>query len=154
MNNSWTFTHRYSPGPTPSYQAQPIELWWWLDGDSITDDYTADEISADKLFYDWLQRPSIKDAEDLNIAWMVHPVSEEIPFIGAEEDFLSFYTWPRHSETEEQLKWTQLPVRDKAWNVERGDKGGFIQEHTGWKPSPFQRTLHLPTLLKAIGYTR
>ena len=154
MNNSWTFTHKLQPGPTPSYVGKPLEFWWWLDGDSITDDYMPDEISAKDLFEEWLKRPSIKDAEDLNINWMVHPVSEEVPFIGADEDFLSFYTWPVHSETGERLKWTQVPVQDKGWSADRDDKGGFIQELTGWKPSPLQQTLHLPTLLKAIGYIR
>lgn len=130
-----------------------MELWWWLDADSITDDYSNDEITSDELFAMWLRRPSIKDAENLNVNWWVHPVTEEIPFIGEDEDFLSFYTWPVHSETGERLKWTQLPVQDKSW-TRNGDKGGFIQDYTGWKPSPFQRTLHLPTLLKAIGHAR
>lgn len=154
MNNSWTFTHKLQPGPTPSYVGKPLEFTWWLDGDSISEDYTPDEISAKDLFEVWLDRSSIKDAEDLEIHWMVLPVGEEIPFIDDPEDFLATYTWPEHSETGQRLKWTQVPVQDKGWSADKRDSGGFIQEFTGWKPSPFQRTLHLPTLLQAIDYTR
>lgn len=153
MKNSWTFTHKLPPTPTSSYEREPLELLWWLDGDSITDEYTPGEISAQDLFKEWLEHPAIKNSQDLRIDWMVLPVDEGVPFIGEDEDFLSFYTWPVHSETGERLKWTQLPVQDKGWSVDRHDKGGFIQEFTGWKPSPLQRTLHLPTLLSAIGGT-
>jgi hypothetical protein len=39
------------------------------------------------------------------------------------------------------------------WHAEpdvRADKGGFIQEHTGWKPSPLQPVVYVPALRDAI----
>lgn len=66
------------------------------------------------------------------------------------EDFLKTCSWPRHAETREPLNWLTLPVWDKLWNAERGDKGGFIQQATVWKPSPLQPAAHLPGLLAAV----
>ena len=68
-----------------------------------------------------------------------------------DENFLSFYGWPAHSATGEQLNWLTLPVLDKRWNAKRADKGGFIQEATGWKPSILQPFVYLPGLAKASG---
>jgi len=39
-----------------------------------------------------------------------------------------------------------LPIADMSWNDERADKGGFIQEATGWKPAILQPYLYLPAL--------
>ena len=55
-----------------------------------------------------------------------------------QEDFLDFFSPPIRCDTGEPLRWIDLPVRDRAWSLERNDKGGFIQEATGWKPSIFQ----------------
>jgi hypothetical protein len=57
-----------------------------------------------------------------------------------------------HSETGARLNWLTLPVVDKGWNEAQNDKGGFIQEATGWKPSALQRTVNMPTLLSACGW--
>jgi hypothetical protein len=67
-----------------------------------------------------------------------------------EEDFLTFYSWPEDTKTRALLNWLTLPVVDKRWNNQRGDKGGFIQEATGWKPSILQPFVYLPTLLEAV----
>jgi hypothetical protein len=53
-------------------------------------------------------------------------------------DFLTRFTWPVNTATSEPLNWLKLPVIDKHWNAERTDKGGFIQEATGWKPAILQ----------------
>jgi len=37
------------------------------------------------------------------------------------------------------------------WNARRGDKGGFIQEATGWKPSILQPFVSVETLAEASG---
>ncbi|NDK32438.1 hypothetical protein FH975_11780 [Nesterenkonia sp. Hz 6-5] len=142
-------TSKLSGGPNQEKVA--LELSWELKGDPISDDYTSSEISAERLFAKWLRKPDIENAQNLRIDWVVLPVGEDAPFRGEDEDFLSFYTWPVHSETGERLNWTQVPVQDKGWSAECQDKGGFIQEFPGWKPSPLQRNLHLPTLLSAIG---
>ncbi|WP_328491313.1 hypothetical protein OHS59_44295 [Streptomyces sp. NBC_00414] len=34
------------------------------------------------------------------------------------------------------LLWLRSTVLDRGWNNSTADKGGFIQEATGWKPSP------------------
>lgn len=151
MKNSWNFSslvHGFDGARTE----QSLELGWYLNWDSISDDYTTDEITASKLFSMWLGK--IGDVEDLPIRWIVWGVSEGAPFVSDDddEDFLTYYTWPEHSESGERLNWLTLPVQDKAWNALRGDKGGFIQEVTGWKPSALQRNVHLPTLLRASGW--
>ena len=57
--------------------------------------------------------------------------------------------WPVDAETGDELDWLALPVVDKLWNSKRGDKGGFIQEATGWKPSILQPHVFLPALIDA-----
>ena len=64
------------------------------------------------------------------------------------EDFLSYYSWPVNSKTGERLNWLTLPVIDKRWVGKHGEKGGFIQEATGWKPAVLQPFVYLPSLLK------
>ena len=51
----------------------------------------------------------------------------------------------------ERLNWLLLPVEDKLWNAKQANKGGFIQEATGWKPSILQPFVYLPALLKGTG---
>ncbi|MFD7964254.1 hypothetical protein ACFV5J_25980 [Streptomyces zaomyceticus] len=65
------------------------------------------------------------------------------------EDFLTFYTWPVHAETRERINWVRVPVRDRLWHGSRADKGGFIQELTGWKPSPFEPLFHVDVIAGA-----
>lgn len=95
----------------------------------------------------------------MSVWWFVQGpgTSEHAPFLRHPQfpdapDFLSEFTWPTNSQTGERLRWARLPVVDKLWNSERGDKGGFIQEATGWKPGPFQTTLHWPLLLWLSGF--
>ncbi|NER28870.1 MAG: hypothetical protein F6J89_14840 [Symploca sp. SIO1C4] len=61
-------------------------------------------------------------------------------------DFLNYFTSPVHFKTGEPLNWLSLPVVDKLWNNQRADKGGFIQEATGWKPSILQPFVYLRAL--------
>ncbi|MFJ5547010.1 hypothetical protein [Streptomyces sp. NPDC093225] len=65
--------------------------------------------------------------------------------------FLSYYTHPVNAETGEPLNWLRLPVLDLSWNSRRANKGGFIQEATGWKPSPLQPTVDVRQLGAAAG---
>lgn len=145
MENSWKIVDRRGQ----DRGIHTLELEWWLNWDSITDDYYQSEISASELLQMWLKK--VDGEEDIKISWMVSSVSESAPFTGEDKDFLSYYRWPTHAETGENLNWLTLPVQDKAWNENQADKGGFFQEALGWKPSPLQRTLHLPTLLSAAG---
>lgn len=145
MENNWKIVDRRGA----DRGTHSLELEWFLNYESITDDYYQSEISAQELMSMWLKK--MGEEENVKISWMVSSVSESAPFTGEDEDFLSFYRWPLHATTGERLNWLRLPVQDKAWNETRADKGGFFQEVLGWKPSPLQRTLHLPTLLSAGG---
>lgn len=151
LANAWDFESiQHGPGPA-SRQRQELVLGWSLNEDSFSQYYNY-ETSAAELFEKWLL--AVGDAEDLEIHWWIPTMGERVPFLGPEEDFLTFYRWPTHSDTGERLNWLTLPVENKAWNAERTDGGGFIQEVTGWKPSAFQRTVHLPTLLRASGWVQ
>ncbi len=66
------------------------------------------------------------------------------------DDFLSFFTWPVHSVTGERLNWLTLPAVDKLWDPRRADKGGFIQQATGWKPAILQPCVFLPSLTSIL----
>jgi hypothetical protein len=148
MKNAWNFASRTNPGKGDRAN-QPLELGWFLDWDSISDEYTPNEISAKDLFSMWLER--IGDVETMRIRWWIPRLRESAPFTDEEEDFLTFYSWPVNAETGERLNWLTLPIADKGWNGHHAEKGGFIQEVTGWKPSALQRSVHIPTLLKACG---
>lgn len=152
MDNIWDFASRINPGPG-DHKREPLVLGWFLNWDSISDDYVPSEISAHDLFASWLKKVS-GGGDDLKISWWIPSLGELAPFTDEDTDFLSFYRWPVHSETGQRLNWLTLPVQDKGWNVNQNDKGGFIQEATGWKPSALQRTVHLPTLLRASGWNQ
>ncbi|MFF9982859.1 hypothetical protein [Streptomyces erythrochromogenes] len=134
--------------------ATPLLLSWEVNGDPITDDFTPDEITAEELWNRWFSEIGKKG--EAKIYWFVmgSGTFEGAPFarhnpIG--EDFLTYFSWPLRAGTGERLNFLRLPVRDKLWNEKRGDKGGFIQQHTGWKPSPLQPFLDAETIAKAAG---
>lgn len=49
------------------------------------------------------------------------------------------------------MNWARLPVMDRGWNKTAADKGGFIQEATGWKPSALQPTMPYLAIGRAAG---
>lgn len=150
VDYKWNFTNRTNPG-AGDHVGESLVLGWFLDRDSISDDYTPDEISATELFGRWLKL--LEDStEEMKISWWIPSLGELAPFMGEDHDFLTYYGWPVNATTGEPLNWLTLPVQDKQWNDNGGDKGGFIQEVTGWKPSPLQRTVNIPTLLTACGW--
>jgi hypothetical protein len=67
------------------------------------------------------------------------------------ENFLTHFTDPVNADTGERLNWLRLPVMDRAWNATASNKGGFIQEATGWKPSPLQPTMDVVRIAAAAG---
>lgn len=153
-HTQWTFRSRQYSGVE---RTTPLHLSWEVSGDPITDDYTSDEISAQELWDKWF--PEYAKDGTAKIYWSVggDGTFEAAPFSvhgRPYEHFLSIYTWPVHTDTEEPLNWARLPVRDKVWNRKRADKGGFIQELTGWKPSPFEPVFHAETIAKAAGLMR
>ncbi|AGJ59507.1 MULTISPECIES: hypothetical protein [Streptomyces] len=56
-----------------------------------------------------------------------------------------------NTETGEQLNWLRLPVVDQGWHATADDRGGFIQQATGWKPSPLQPTMDVRQIGAAAG---
>lgn len=136
----------------------PLVAVWEVYEDPISDDYTPDEISADDLLRKWAAQVNGKYPNDLiPIAWYVDSPGqakfEGMPFQFEHNpklrshNFLSFYDWPVDSKTGEPLNWLALPVVDKRWNKNRANKGGFIQEATGWKPSVLQPYVFLGSLI-------
>ena len=135
-----------------------LTAYWEVELDPMSDDYTPQEISAEELFHLWAQKVSKQYTNGLiPILWCVQGVQqavfESMPFqfseLGRSEDFLSYFTWPINKESGERLNWLTLPVIDKLWNRKRADKGGFIQEFTGWKPSILQPYVYLPSLVES-----
>lgn len=76
--------------------------------------------------------------------------AEAAPFEGRAYDFLTYYSWPE-DDAGVPLRWTDLPVLDLVWNKRRDDHCGFIQEPTGWKPSPLQQTMDVAAIAAATG---
>lgn len=147
--------------PGGSEKIGELELVWELHGDPLSDDYLPEEISADELLERWLTWIWEKKAfhRDLGvphvpIAWFVHGESEATfegvppidPLDRDDHHFGTFYTHPTEEHGGESLNWLRLPVRDKLWRPGRSDKGGFIQEATGFKPSALQPALDLRVL--------
>jgi hypothetical protein len=140
-----------------------LVLYWEANGDPISDDYGPDDASAGQLFGEWQRWLESRDGWSekwqkpyVDISWSVttpqHAGTFELAphqaldWLQGHEDFLSFFTLPEHVDTGERLNWLRLPVLDKLWREGRADKGGFIQEATGWKPSPLQPYVNVDTL--------
>jgi hypothetical protein len=147
---------------------------------SITDDYRPDETSAVELWSLWVdlaankaheQWPTLYRPGEVSILWAVTtpgvigifeaapfartlpPNPELVKLFGPQEneDFLTHYRAPVNADTGEPINWLRLPVLDLGWNSKRADKGGFIQEATGWKPSPLQPTMDVVQIGRAAG---
>jgi hypothetical protein len=141
-------------------------LYWEPECSAISDDYTPDEANARAMWNIWkgsLARGSGGYANELGPDWVriwwfvegdlkLEAAPHEAPYFTHEksQDFLTFYTWPVDPETKKPLDWLKLPVQRKVWNSRQANKGGFIGEYlNGWRPSPLQPYMHLPSLEKA-----
>jgi len=154
-DTQWTFAHRQGDSRTT-----PLWLYWEAQGDPISDDYSVEECTALDLFRRWIRYleshpPNSTLGPDwVPIYWSIHGTHtfEFAPFDPmnpTNEDFLTFFHWPTTGDGE-LVNWVRLPVVDKLWNATQSDKGGFIQEATGWKPGPYQSHLYLPTLVQSL----
>jgi hypothetical protein len=131
-----------------------LQLGYEVNGSSLTDDYEFADIDAADLFREWRRRHG--DDQWASVYWYVRsqdggvfeaaPYQQEWP-----ENFLWHYTWPRNERTGELLNWLSLPVVDGQWNAKLATKGGFFQQHTGWKPNLLQPRFHIDTVLMAAG---
>lgn len=143
-----------------------LELSWEVHGDPISDDYAgADDISAVDLLHRWTERyypdaiaETLYGPGAVKIHWFIAgepfegaPFSPDVWMLDSEEDFLTFFTWPTATGTGERVNFNTLHVKDKVWTEDHWNKGGFIQEATGWKPSPFQPAMYVPTVFAAAG---
>lgn len=137
MQAEWTYRSRRSDFT----RTEPLELLWEVVGDPISDSYTPDEVSAHELFGIWFRKYGAENGGLLHIYWTVSPVMETAPLQVepfGEPNFGTYWSEPVNTATGDPINWMTLPVVDKLWNAQRADKGGFIQEATGWKPSPLQ----------------
>ena len=162
MNEAlWKFSHCRTGAP----KEVALEAEWEVMDSPITDEYTPLEMSAEDLLREWSNRVKTDEkCESLlvPIYWSVRSpggeVHERMPFQHSVslqgntpgDDFLKHYTWPVNSRTGQRLNWLVLPVADKEWNDHQSDKGGFIQEVTGWKPSVLQPAVHLLALMSVL----
>lgn len=172
----WTVTARN--GYT---QTTELVLYAEPNYSTITDDYTPDEISAHELWRIWVDKvagkaherwPDLYRPGEVTIMWTltapapgnVHeaaphtrplpPDPDLVRMFGRAyepEDFLTHFRVPTNADTGERINWLRLPVLDCGWNATVGDSGGFIQEVTGWKPSPLQPTMDVVQLGRAAG---
>lgn len=147
----WRIRHRATGEETLAH----LFTYWEVEGDSISDQYTPALISAHDLLAEWV-RQRTRQKGLVPIRWYVKAsdLLEFMPFQHTHvleeprENFLTFYNWPVNPQTGDQLNWLTLPVADKLWHGNQGDKGGFIQQATGWKPSILQPFVALESLLQ------
>ncbi len=151
--NRWTVVARRS-----GYTREDFPLWWYweADCDPISDEHTPDQISAYELFQEWvryLQKRDITVSGLVTISWSVlgDGIGDAAPAFGeyGADNPIRFDTSfePLTSRADgSPINWNRLPVADKLWRPSRGDKGGFIQEATGWKPSVLQPSVPIDFL--------
>ncbi|MEU9264579.1 hypothetical protein AB0E04_03870 [Streptomyces sp. NPDC048251] len=161
---------QYSNKQSHYEQTQKLALYWEPDGSAMSDDYLPDEVDAHELWRMWVDKyagkyhqetPDVYAPWHVPIFWFVTSVEggtfESAPhqmlpiaFI-LRENFLTHFTHPVHARTGEPVNWMRLPVVDRGWNAERAEKSGFIQEATGWKPSPLQPFMDVRQVGRAAG---
>jgi hypothetical protein len=159
---NWNYIGRYG-----NQRHGTLSLVWQLTGDSFSDDYLPEDIDAVSLLRRWVERYYPDETSErmygpgmVRISWWLRgsdgtgieraPFSPDTYGEPDREDFLGFYSWPE----DDQGRWCNfytLPVEDRLWRRGRADKGGFVQEATGWKPSPMQPCVYIPGLLWAAG---
>lgn len=134
-----------------------LSALWKVALDNVGDDTNPKVTTAGQLFEKWVTEADKTYADGLvPIQWFIeckeHGISEYAPFQfnhmegRPPKDFLALFSWPENASTGKRLNWLTVPVADKAWTPKRMDKGGFIQQVTGWKPSLLQPYLYLPAL--------
>lgn len=136
-----------------------IHLYWEVHADPISDDYCDIDNPMD-IWQAWRRRyPRDERAEALfgegafRIWWYMASSDgqfetspgSKVPG-GATDGWLAHFTWPRDPDSGEQVSIMGLPVIDKLWRPGNAEKGGFIQEVTGWKPAPLQEFVNVPHL--------
>jgi predicted GIY-YIG superfamily endonuclease len=167
LDTVWTFRYKRRG----DLRTSTLVLLYELDGSSLSDDYLPDEYTAFQLWQEYTghyfdayhrKNPAHYRPGEIHIFWYVTALDERGVFEAAPcqtlppgpayqgmEDFLTHFSDPYIAETGERLNWLRLPVLDRRWTSEWGDKGGFIQQVTGWKPSALQPRVDLNQLMQA-----
>lgn len=143
---TWNFQSKMDGSPCKDVR---LELEWSVpEAAYFSDNYLPEDIGAGELLERWAKEHA--GIRTLPIHWIITApeILEKAPFCGEDEDFLSFYTHPWVPTR--LLNFAELPVKDQTWRIgeDRG-KAGFIQEATGWKPSPLQGSMDLGTVMEA-----
>ncbi len=154
--NHWTF-HSLQSG----YENRcNLSLYYEVHFDPMSDDYDPadpNDPDATALFRMWTKKPGVRrDDGAVPIYWFVDSTDsgplEAAPYVVSEEvapsgDFLAHYSTPLNAATRRPINWLRLPVIEKAWRPGQANKGGFITESTGWRPSPLQPSVPLAALI-------
>ena len=154
-----TFTSRIN-GHTKSGS---LIAYYYVNYESITDDYDLDEISAFDLYKRWRALAEKRNEDTIEISWTVagcgtfdpHPLAQHHwtriePY---NKTWVDIYTDPWRTDGE-PFRWLDLPIVYKRWNAQypqARDKGGFIEELTGWRPAPLQPFLNLRQIDALVG---
>jgi hypothetical protein len=162
----WYFVHKGSGGT--EWRGE-LGLDWEVNTTAYSDDFTPDETDAYELWDLWMREYGrTYEHKQLGKGWIpiywsvkglgALRIHEQAPFANEfldeeTENFLTHFTWPKNEDTGTDLRWTTLPVVDKQWLPGHADKGGFVQEATGWKPGALQPVVYLPNLSKAARLT-
>ena len=150
-SSQWRFRYRALETDTLT----SLVAYWEVQGDAISNQYLPSQITAADLLTEWVTRIG-RSKGLIPVYWYVKGdgLLELMPFqhshllVEPQHNFLTFFSWPTDPATGEHLNWLRLPVVDKRWHGEIGDKGGFIQEATGWKPAILQPFLALESLFQ------
>lgn len=142
--NHWTVVSRLGY----ARRGIPLEWYWEVHLDWLSDDYAPAEISPYDLFKLWDREIENRNAISnglVKVDWYVAGPSflEAAPAFGrygreSTSRYDVFFHPPVATSDGSSIDWSRLPVVDKLWNEDRCDKGGFLQEVTGWKPSVLQ----------------
>ncbi len=145
---------------TPSGTVIKSHLWltWEVAGDPISDRYAPNEISAFGLLLEWFEEMIEQQITAAPITWFIEgdvgvfEYAPGAPNNSDDDDFSTHYRYvarPRggRGNRREQLTPGALPIADKLWEPGRGDKGGFIQSATGWKPHVYQPSVDVAFLV-------
>jgi hypothetical protein len=144
--------YTYSNKHTGHEFREQLVLTYEIGGSPISDYYSPDETDAEELFNVWAARYGETEDGFQRIAWYVTTpgfsrVLEFAPYDPIfESSFLTDFTWPVDDDGQ-PLNWMTLPVQDLHWRIGQADKGGFIQEATGWKPGAMQDRVYMEMLL-------
>lgn len=141
-------------------QNRRLSLDWELrDAGHFSENWVPSEVDAAGLLRLWAAHAG-RDGDLLTISWWVvmerrfgrqreidrWPVATPAAVLGR-SSFSDIFSTPLSERTGDVVEWDRIAVVDKSWVRGRTDPGGFVQEATGWKPAPLQRSVRLGALL-------